>query len=133
MLYIVDRIRKCKLKYKWAMTLVISQSIRNCSAYSLTSFILWDTRGLNVPYDLWWLVFHQKIISTAHTYYCRQTKRTRGQMDVAQDTGPRECTLFASHGPSFTWRCIYRWFLRRGAYEPPENPYQCEYIRIRHP
>lgn len=50
--------------------------------------------------------FHQKIISTAHTYYCRQTKRTRGQMDVAQDTGPRECTLFASHGPSFTRRYI---------------------------
>lgn len=50
--------------------------------------------------------FHQKIISTAHTYYCRQTKRTRGQMDVAQDTGPRECTLLASHGPSFTRRYI---------------------------
>lgn len=27
-------------------------------------------------------------------------------MDVAQDTGPRECTLFASHGSSFTRRYI---------------------------
>lgn len=25
-------------------------------------------------------------------------------MDVTQGTGPRECTLLASHGLTFTWR-----------------------------